>query len=89
MKSPTLVAVEPTSELLPFCDRRNCNLSGNVVLGLLVKNDIVSPFLKVLFGPSSQLLIVPVPVVLLKLTKTKDVGAPWCAPVGNAVPTDP
>lgn len=41
-----------------------------------MKNDIVSPFVKVLTGLKSQLLIVPVPVVLLKLTSTKDVAAP-------------
>lgn len=71
--------------LAPASDNLNYNLSGKVLLGVRVKNEMVSPLLNVLTGPKSQLLIVPVPVVLLKLTRMYDVCAPWCAPVGNAV----
>ncbi len=53
-------------------------------VGLLLQNLKVSPFLRACWGRINQLLIVPAPVVLLKLAPTNELLAPACA--GNTVP---
>jgi hypothetical protein len=45
---------------------RTWSRSGNVPVVVRVQKDIVAPFCNVRGGVKSQLLIVPVPVVLLK-----------------------
>jgi hypothetical protein len=66
-KSPTLVAVDPTSMLAPFVLMRTCRRSGNVgVSTVRVQNDSTTPFCSVTGGVKSQLLKVDVPVPLLK-----------------------
>ena len=68
MKSPTSVAVVPTFELAPFVLMRTWRRSGKEgAVTVRVQKLIVAPFCNVTGGVSSQLLIVLVPVVLLKL----------------------
>lgn len=68
VKSPTEVADDPTFVLAPAVLMRTCNRSANAgVVTVRVQNDIVCPFVSVTTGVRSQLLIVPVPAVLLKL----------------------
>ncbi len=69
MKTPTLVAVVPTSVLAPSVLARTWSRSGNwfggVSTGFRVQKLMVDPFCIVTTGVSSQLLIVPTPAVLL------------------------
>ena len=68
VKSPTSVAVVPTFELAPLVLMRTCSRSGNIgVVTVRVQKVIAAPFCNVTGGVNSQLLIVLVPVVLLKL----------------------
>ena len=68
MKSPTSVAVVPTFVLAPLVLMRTWSRSGNgLAVGFRVQKVMVAPFCKVSAGVSSQLLMVLVPVVLLKL----------------------
>lgn len=66
MKSPTLVAVEPTFVLAPFVLIRTCSRSGKVdPVTVRVQKVSTTPFCNVSGGVSSQLLKVEVPVPLL------------------------
>ena len=69
VKSPTLVAVVPTSVLVPAVLARTWRRSGKMFgatsSGLRVQKLMVEPFAIVTTGVRSQLLIVPVPAVLL------------------------
>ena len=66
VKTPTLVAVEPTSVLEPAVEARTCRRSGNCgALTVRVQKLNCEPFCIGTGGVSNQLLIVPVPEVLL------------------------
>ena len=68
VKSPTLVAVVPTSMLAPLVLIRTCRRSGNVGESTVrVQKVNTSPFANVTVGVNNQLLIVESPVPLLKL----------------------
>ena len=68
VKSPTSVAVVPTFVLIPFVLMRTCNRSGNFRASTVRVQKVSDPvFCKNLAGVISQLLMVLVPVVLLKL----------------------
>ena len=68
VKSPTSVAVVPTLELAPLVLMRTCSRSGNAGTSTVrVQKVSVAPFCNVSGGVSSQLLMVSVPAVLLKL----------------------
>ena len=71
VNTPVLVAVVPTSVLAPLVDRRTSKRSGKsaVTTALREKKVNWSPFCTFTGGVSIQLEIVPVPVVLLKLTR--------------------
>ena len=68
VKSPTSVASVPTLVLAPAVLSRSSNRSGKVLpLGERVQKERVSPLARFSSGVSSQLLMVPTPLVLLKL----------------------
>ena len=69
MKSPTLSAVVPTFVLEPAVLARTCSRSGKGLgwATVRVQKVISWPLNMGTTGVSSQLLIVPVPAVLLKL----------------------
>src|SRR6267143_6462732 len=81
VKSPTSGAVVPTFVLAPAVLMRTWSRSGNgFAVVVLVQKVMVTPFCSVTAGVSSQLLMVLVPVVLLKLAPIYEVGsAPMCA----------
>ncbi len=77
MKSPTLVAVAPTSVLAPLVLMRTCSRSGNAGAPTVrVQKVNTVPFCKANGGVSNQLLKVDVPVPLLKLAAMYDVAEP-------------
>jgi hypothetical protein len=82
VKSPTSVEVVPTLTLAPAVLIRTWSRSGKVEPGAVrVQKVRVAPSCKVRTGVRSQLLIVPAPVVLLKLQTAKEfVVPPWAAP---------
>ena len=66
VNTPTLVAVVPTSVLAPAVLARTCRRSGNCgALTVRVQKLNCAPFWIGTCGVNSQLLIVPVPAVLL------------------------
>ncbi len=67
VKSPTSVAEVPTFWLAPLVLKRTSSLSGHAeAAGTRVQKLIVWPLARAVSGVSSQLLMVPVPAVLLK-----------------------
>jgi hypothetical protein len=79
VKSPTDVADDPTFVLAPAVLILTCRRSANPgVVTVRVQNDIVWPLVRVTTGVNSQLLMVPVPAVLLKLAAMYELGAPVC-----------
>ena len=71
VKSPTSVAVVPTFVLAPLVLMRTWSRSGNgLAVEVLVQKTSLRPVASVVGGVRSQLLIVLVPVVLLKLAPT-------------------
>ena len=80
VKSPTSVAVVPTFVLVPLVLMRTWSRSGNgLAVVVLVQKVRGMPLRNIVAGVRSQLLMVLVPVVLLKLAAIYAVGAPWCA----------
>src|SRR5205823_4954630 len=79
MKSPTLVAVEPTFVLAPFKLCRTCSRSAKTGLSTVrVKKVNFAPFCSVNGGVSSQLLIVAAPAPLRKSAAIYESTAPVC-----------